>query len=60
MLYISLFFINRFYFFTCILPNYLAYERLKEFLKNSHLENMTAVETDKFVFYAVAFDPIKI
>ena len=27
---------NRFYFFTCILPDYVAYERPKEFWKNSH------------------------
>jgi hypothetical protein len=33
---------NRFYFFTCILPDYVAYERPKEFWKNSHFENMRA------------------
>ena len=31
-----------FYFFTCILPNYMGYEITKEFWKNSHIENMTA------------------
>ena len=31
---------NRFYFFACILPDYVAYERPKEFWKNSQFENM--------------------
>ena len=39
------FFINKklkksFYFFTCILPNYVALEITKEFWKNSQFENM--------------------
>ena len=33
---------NRFHFYTCILPDYVACERLKEFWKNSHFENMIA------------------
>ena len=33
---------NCFYFFTCILPDYVAHEIIKEFGKNSHFENMTA------------------
>ena len=41
------FFINKklkkiFYFFTCILPNYVPHDITKEFWKNSHFENMTA------------------
>ena len=35
-------FIKRFYFFTCILPDYLCHESLKEFLKNSHIEKIRA------------------
>ena len=31
-----------FYYFTYILPDYVAHEITKEFLKNSHFENMTA------------------
>ena len=31
-----------FYSFTYILDNYMAHETTKEFLKNSHFENMTA------------------
>ena len=31
-----------FYFFTCILLDYLAHEITKEFWKNIHFENMTA------------------
>ena len=31
-----------FYFFTCILPDYVAHDITKEFWKNSHSENMTA------------------
>ena len=31
-----------FYFFTCILPDYVAHDITKEFWKNSHFENMTA------------------
>ena len=31
-----------FYFFTCILTNYVAHDITKEFWKNSHFENMTA------------------
>ena len=30
------------YFFTCILPGYMAQDISKEFLKNVHPENMTA------------------
>jgi uncharacterized protein with PIN domain len=33
---------NKFYFFTCILPDYLSHESSKEFWKNSHFENMRA------------------
>ena len=33
---------NRFYFFTCILPKYLAHDMTKEFWKNSYFENMRA------------------
>ena len=29
------------YFFICILPNYVPHEIIKDFLKNSHFENMT-------------------
>ena len=37
-------FINEkaFYFFTCIFPDYVSQEGLKEFWKNSHFENMRA------------------
>ena len=31
-----------FYFFTCILPDYVAHDITKEFWKNRHFENMTA------------------
>ena len=31
-----------FYFFTCILPNYLIHKSQKEFWKNSHFENTRA------------------
>ena len=31
-----------FYFFTCILLDYVAHDITKEFWKNSHFENMTA------------------
>ena len=31
-----------FYFFTCILSDYVAHDITKEFWKDSHLENMTA------------------
>ena len=34
---------NTFYFFTCILPDYVAHDITKEFWKNSHFENMRAV-----------------
>ena len=34
---------NGFYFFTCILPDYVAHDILKEFWKNIHFENMRAV-----------------
>ena len=34
---------NWFSFFTCILPNYVAHDIIKEFWKNCHFENMTAV-----------------
>ena len=30
------------YFFTCILPDYMAQDMLKEFLENSHFENTRA------------------
>ena len=30
------------YFFTCILPDYMAHDIFKEFWKNIHFENMTA------------------
>ena len=33
---------NRFYFFTCILPEYLAHDMTKGFWKNSYFENMRA------------------
>jgi hypothetical protein len=33
---------NIFIFFTCILPDYVFNESLKEFWKNSHFENMRA------------------
>ena len=33
---------NTFYFFTCILPDYVAHESLKEFWKNIYFENMRA------------------
>ena len=33
---------KQFYFFICILPDYLCHEILKEFWKNSHFENMRA------------------
>ena len=29
-------------FFTCILPDYVFHESLKEFWKNNHFENMRA------------------
>ena len=38
-------------FFTCILPNNVAHDITKEFWKNSHFENMTAV-----FFWAVKTD----
>ena len=31
-----------FYFFVCILPDYVAHDIAKEFWKNSHFENVTA------------------
>ena len=34
---------NRVHFFTCILPHYVAHDISKEFWKNSHFENVTAV-----------------
>ena len=34
---------NRFYFFTCILPDYVSNDSPKEFKKNKHFENMRAV-----------------
>ena len=34
---------NGFYFFTCILPDYVAHDITKEFWKNIHFENMRAV-----------------
>ena len=40
-----------FNFFTCILPNNVAHDITKEFWKNSHFENMTAV-----FFWAVKTD----
>ena len=33
---------NDFIFFSCILPDYVSHESLKEFLKSSHFENMRA------------------
>ena len=33
---------KQFYFFTCILPDYVSHESLNEFWKNSHFENMRA------------------
>ena len=30
------------YFFTCMLPDYMAHDIPKEFLENSHFENKTA------------------
>ena len=33
---------NIFYFFSCILPDYVAHESLKEVWKNIHFENMRA------------------
>ena len=33
---------NSFYFFSCILPDYVAHDIIKEFWKNSHFEKMTA------------------
>ena len=33
---------NCVYFFTCILPDYMANDILKQFWKNIHFENMTA------------------
>jgi len=33
---------KQFYFLTCILPDYVPQESLKEFWKNSHFENMLA------------------
>ena len=33
---------NRVYFFTCILPDYVAHDISKEFLENSHFEDTTA------------------
>ena len=44
---ISSFFINEkseniFYFFTCILPNYIPHKSSKEFWKNSHFKDMRA------------------
>ena len=34
--------VKHFIFFTCILPDYVSQESLKEFGKNSHFENMRA------------------
>ena len=34
---------KRFYFFTCILPDYVSHESPKEFWKNKYFENMRAV-----------------
>ena len=33
---------KQFYFFTCILPDYVSHESLKEFWRNSHFENVRA------------------
>ena len=33
---------KKFYFFTYILPDYMAHDIPKDFLKNNHFENMTA------------------
>jgi hypothetical protein len=33
---------NNFYFFTCILPDFVSHETSKEFWENSHFENMRA------------------
>jgi uncharacterized protein with PIN domain len=33
---------KQFYFFICILPDYLSHKSSKEFWKNSHFENMRA------------------
>ena len=33
---------NKSDFFTCILPDYVGHESIKEFLKNNHFENMKA------------------
>ena len=33
---------NKFDLFTCILPDYVGHESIKELLKNSHFENMKA------------------
>jgi hypothetical protein len=33
---------KQFYFFTCILPDYVFHESPKEIWKNSHFEKMTA------------------
>ena len=33
---------KQFYFFTCILPDYVFHESSKEFWKMSHFENMRA------------------
>ena len=35
-------FTKHFYIFTCILPDFVSHESLKEFWKNSHFENMRA------------------
>ena len=40
--FISKKFRKQFYFLTCILPDYVVHESLKEFWQNSHFENMRA------------------
>ena len=40
--FVSKKFRKQFYFLTCILPNYVFHESLKEFWQNSHFENMRA------------------
>ena len=41
-IFISEKFKKLFYFFTCILPDYVAHDITKDFFLNSHFENMTA------------------
>ena len=40
--FVSKKFRKQFYFLTCILPDYVFHESLKEFWQNSHFENMRA------------------